>query len=513
MNKRQYVGAVDQGTTSTRFVILNQDGDVVASHQVEHRQIFPRPGWVEHDPMEIWSNTKAAIAATFGESGIDPGSLECIGITNQRETTIVWDRKTGKPFHNAIVWQCARTEAICNALEREGGQDRFRAVTGLPISPYFSGPKIKWILDNVPEARSAAERGDAIFGNMDSWLIWWLTGGPGRGVHVTDATNASRTMLMDLRGLRWDETMLSVLGIRREMLPEIRPSSDPVGYGYTLKDGPFGAVIPICGDLGDQQAALFGQTCFEPGDVKNTYGTGCFILLNTGVTPKPSSHGLITTVGYKIGQAPAVYCLEAPIAMAGSVVQWLRDNLRFFEKSSQIEDLAASVPDSGGVYLVPAFSGLLAPYWDAKARGILVGLTGFSNRGHIARAALEATAYQTRDLLDVMQEDSGVGLTTLKADGGMVANNLLMQFQADILSIPVVRPRVIETTSLGAAYAAGLAAGVWTGTGELRKKWAVAQTWLPAMEASTRANLYSGWRKAVQTKSRLGLTLLVEYST
>ncbi|OGO36005.1 MAG: glycerol kinase [Chloroflexi bacterium RBG_16_57_8] len=494
----QYIGAIDQGTTSTRFILFDSRGMAVASHQMEHRQIYPQPGWVEHDPLEIWGCTREVIKATLRQSGIDARDIAAIGVTNQRETTVVWDRNTGKPFCNAIVWQCLRTRDICLALSREGGQDRFRGKVGLPLSPYFSGPKIKWICDNVPGVRTLAECGDALFGNMDTWLIWWLTGGPGKGVHVTDVTNASRTMLMNLETLDWDREILDVLGIPRQMLPEIRPSSDPRPYGHTDKDGPFGAAIPICGDLGDQQAALVGQTCFELGDAKNTYGTGCFLLLNTGTRAVPSTHGLITSVAYKMGNAPAVYCLEAPIAMAGSVVQWLRDNLRMFDRSSEVETLARTVTDNGGVYLVPAFSGLLAPYWDPCARGLLAGLTGHSNRGHIARAALEATAYQSCDLLRVMEDDSGVKLSRLKVDGGMVVNELLMQFQADILGIPVVRPQVTETTALGAAYAAGLAVGVWNSTDQVRANWAADKTWQPDMNEETRQSLYAGWRKAVE---------------
>ena len=493
---KRYIGAVDQGTTSTRFSLFDDDGNIVARHQIEHRQIYPRPGWVEHDALEIWHNTEEAIRATLQKSSVGTESIAGIGITNQRETTVVWDRKTGQPYGNAIVWQCLRTQDICDQLEAEGGRDRFREAVGLPISPYFSGPKIKWVLDNVDGARAAAENGDALFGNVDSWLIWWLTGGPGKGKHFTDVTNASRTMLMGLGTLQWDEDIVRALGIPPQMLPEIRASSDP-GYGLTVKEGPLDAAIPICGDLGDQQAALFGQTCFDPGEAKNTYGTGCFLLLNTGEHPKRSSHGLLTTLGYKIGESPAVYCLEAPIAMAGSVVQWLRDNLNFFGRSGEIEALADSVADNGGVYLVPAFSGLLAPYWDSRARGLIVGLTGHSNRGHIARAALEATAFQTRDLLEVMREDSGVELSRLKVDGGMVVNSLLMQFQSDILGIPVIRPRIIETTSLGAAYAAGLAAGVWPDTTALRNKWVAEKVWRPEMDPSTRESLYAGWRKAL----------------
>ncbi len=493
----KYVGAIDQGTTSTRFIIFNQQTKAVAKHQIEHRQIFPQPGWVEHDAVEIWQHTQEVIKATLQKSGIDASDIAGIGITNQRETTVVWDRNTGIPFGNAIVWQCLRTQGICETLEADGGLDRFRDKVGLPLSPYFSGPKIKWVLDNIPGARQAAEKGDALFGNMDSWLIWWLTGGPGRGVHTTDVTNASRTMLMDLKTLDWDQEILNTLDIPRQVLPEIRPSSDTQTYGYTDKNGAFGAAIPVCGDLGDQQAALFGQACFEPGEAKNTYGTGCFLLLNTGIKPVPSTSGLLTTVGYKLAGESPIYCLEAPIAVAGSLVQWLRDNLRLFDKSGDIEALALTVPDNGGVYLVPAFSGWLAPYWDASARGLIIGLTGYSNRGHLARAALESTAYQTNDLLRVMEKDSGVKLTQLRVDGGMVVNDFLMQFQADVLGIPVVRPSFIETTSLGAAYAAGLAVGFWESLEEVREKTAIDKIWQPVMDFTTRNNLCAGWNKAV----------------
>jgi glycerol kinase len=495
--KGQYIGAIDQGTTSTRFIIFDKQANVVAKHQIEHRQIFPQPGWVEHDALEIWQRTQEVIKDTLQKSGIDAADIAGIGITNQRETTVVWDRHTGQPFGNAIVWQCLRTQGICESLETDGGLDRFRDKVGLPLSPYFSGPKIKWVLDNMPGARKAAEKGDALFGNMDSWLIWWLTGGPGKGVHTTDVTNASRTMLMNIKTLAWDREILDTLGIPEQVLPEIRPSSDTRAYGYTTNDGPFGTAIPVCGDLGDQQAALFGQACFEPGEAKNTYGTGCFLLLNTGTTPVPSTSGLLTTVGYRLAGKPPVYCLEAPIAVAGSLVQWLRDNLRLFDKSSEVEALARTVSDNGGVYLVPAFSGWLAPYWDADARGLLIGLTGYSNRGHLARAALESTAYQTNDLLRVMEKDSGVKLTQLRVDGGMVVNDLLMQFQADILDIPVVRPRFIETTSLGAAYAAGLAVGVWHGLEQVREMTSLDKVWQPVMDPETRHKLCTGWDKAV----------------
>ncbi len=494
----KYVAAVDQGTTSTRFMVFDHAGLVVSVHQLEHEQIYPQPGWVEHNPMEIWERTQEVIKAALQKNGIDPKEIAAIGVTNQRETTIVWDKKTGKPYYNAIVWQCTRTKDICEDLARDGGQDRFRPKTGLPLATYFSGPKIKWILDNVPGVREAAEKGEALFGNIDTWEIWWLTGGPDGGAHVTDVSNASRTMLMNLETLDWDQEILDILGIPRQMLPEIRPSSDPKIYGYTPKDGPFGTSIPVCGDLGDQQAALVGQTSFSPGEAKNTYGTGCFMLLNTGTTPVPSKSGLLTTVGYKFGDEPAIYCLEGSIAITGALVQWLRDNLRFFDFSKHIEDYARQVPDSGGIYFVPAFSGLFAPYWRLDARGVIVGLTRYINKYHICRAALEATAYQTREVLDAMEKDSGVRLTALKVDGGMVFNELLMQFQADILGVPVIRPVVAETTALGAAYAAGLAVGFWENLDDLRKNWAVDKVWEPKMDPETRERLYKGWLKAVE---------------
>jgi len=479
-------------------MVFDHAGLVVSVHQLEHEQIYPQPGWVEHNPMEIWERTQQVIKAALEKNGIDPKEIAAIGVTNQRETTIVWDKKTGKPYYNAIVWQCTRTKDICEDLAKDGGQDRFRPKTGLPLATYFSGPKIKWILDNVPGVREAAEKGDALFGNIDTWEIWWLTGGPNGGAHVTDVSNASRTMMMNLETLDWDQEILDILGIPRQMLPEIRPSSDPRIYGYTPKDGPLGASIPVCGDLGDQQAALVGQTSYSPGEAKNTYGTGCFMLLNTGTTPVPSKSGLLTTLGYKFGDEPAIYCLEGSIAITGALVQWLRDNLKFFDFSKHIEDYARQVPDSGGIYFVPAFSGLFAPYWRLDARGVIVGLTRFINKYHICRAALEATAYQTREVLDAMEKDSGVRLTALKVDGGMVFNELLMQFQADILGVPVIRPVVAETTALGAAYAAGLAVGFWENLDDLRKNWAVDKVWEPKMDPETRERLYRGWLKAVE---------------
>jgi glycerol kinase len=491
----KYVAAIDQGTTSTRFMVFSREGRVIASHQLEHDQIYPSPGWVEHDPMQIWHNTESVVQGAMKAGQISPADITAIGITNQRETSIVWDKKTGKPIHNAIVWQDTRTDQICDDLAKDGGQDRFRDKVGLPLATYFSGPKIKWLLDNVEGLREKAHRGDALFGNIDTWLIWNLTGGPRGGVHLTDVTNASRTMLMDLKILGWDEEILRILGIPRAMLPVIRPSSDPNLYGTTRIED---VHVPVCGNLGDQQAALFGQTCFSPGEAKNTYGTGCFMLLNTGTQIVQSESGLLTTLGYKIGDDDAIYALEGSIAVTGALVQWLRDNLGLIKTSSEVETMAASVDDNGGIYFVPAFSGLFAPYWRSDARGVITGLTRFVNKGHIARAALEATAYQTREVLEAMQADSGTGLKALKVDGGMVVNELLMQFQADILSLPVVRPTVSETTSLGAAYAAGLAVGFWDNIENLRANWGIDKTWRPEMEEDTRDHLFNQWKKAVE---------------
>lgn len=490
MNK--FIAAIDQGTTSTRCIVFDHSGNIVALDQKEHRQIYPQPGWVEHDAVEIWEKTQEVVQGALRKSAIDPADIAAIGITNQRETTLVWDRFTGKPFYNAIVWQDTRTDTICSQLADQGGQDRFRTITGLPLATYFSGPKIKWLLEHVPGLREAAENGTAIFGNMDTWLIWNLTGGTRNGVHITDVSNASRTMLMNLNTLQWDGEMLDALDIPIGMLPEIKPSSDIYGYTSGILPG-----IPVAGDLGDQQAALFGQTCFDAGEAKNTYGTGCFMLMNTGEKPIQSNHGLLTTLGYQIGNQPAVYCLEGSIAIAGALVQWMRDNLKMIESSADIEPLARTVPDNGGIYFVPAFSGLFAPYWRSDARGALVGMTRFINRGHIARAVIEATAYQTREVLDAMEQDSGVKLTSLKVDGGMVVNDLLMQFQADILNVPVIRPRVAETTALGAAYAAGLAVGYWNNFDELRANWGKDRSWKPGMEDGKRAELYAEWKKAV----------------
>ena len=489
----KYVGAVDQGTTSTRFMIFDHAGQVIGIDQKEHEQIYPKPGWVEHDPMEVWASTQAVIAGALAKSGVAAADLAAVGVTNQRETTVIWDKNTGKPVYNAIVWQDTRTDLICNELAKDGGPDRFRAKVGLPLATYFSGPKIKWVLENVPGAKEKAEKGELYFGNMDSWVIWNLTGGVNGGVHVTDVTNASRTMLMNLETLDWDEEQLKVLGIPRSMLPDIKASSEVYGKGVGALAG-----VPVAGDLGDQQAALFGQTCFSAGEAKNTYGTGCFMLLNTGTKPVPSKNGLLTTLGYKIGKEPAVYALEGSIAITGALVQWLRDNLGLIQKSSDIEALANTVEDNGGIYFVPAFSGLFAPYWKSDARGVIVGMTRYVNKGHIARAALEATAYQTREVLEAMNKDSGVPLTALKVDGGMVFDDTLMQFQSDILGVPVIRPKVAETTALGAAYAAGLAVGFWAKVEDLRANWGVDKTWEPKMDNAKRAALYDGWLEAVK---------------
>ncbi len=491
----RFVGAIDQGTTSTRFMIFDREANIVASHQLEHQQIYPKPGWVEHDPMEIWERTQDVIRGAMEKGNVQAKDLGAIGITNQRETTLVWDKTSAKPYHNAVVWQDTRTSRICHELaQEEGGQDRFRPKTGLPLSTYFSGPKLKWLLEHVDGLRAAAEKGNAVFGTIDTWLIWQLTG----GTHVTDVTNASRTLLMDLKTLEWDEEILEVLGIPRQMLPEIRPSSDPNFYGSTSADGPVGGEVPVCGNLGDQQAALYGQTCYDVGEAKNTYGTGCFMLLNTGTDIVPSKSGLLTTVGYQIDQQPARYALEGSVAITGALIQWLRDNLGLIENSADIEELAATVEDSGGMYFVPAFSGLFAPYWRTDARGAIVGLTRYVNKGHFARAALEASAYQTREVLEAMHKDSGVELKELKVDGGMVVNEMLMQFQADILGVPVVRPKVSETTALGAAYAAGLAVGFWKDESKLRANWAMDKTWQPEMDSQKRERLYKGWLKAVE---------------
>ena len=486
----EYAAAIDQGTTSTRFMVFDHGGQVVSVDQLEHEQIYPKPGWVEHDPMEIWQRTQEVVKAGLGKTNV--GDIAAVGITNQRETTVVWDRSSGEPIHNAVVWQDTRTDQICNQLQAEGGQDRFRAKTGLPIATYFSGPKIKWLLDNVDGARDKAQNGDLLFGNIDTFVIWHLTGGPDGGVHVTDVTNASRTMMMDLGTLDWDDEILGILDVPRSLLPEIRASSEVYGEAK----GDLGG-IPVAGDLGDQQAALFGQTCFSVGEAKNTYGTGNFLLLNTGNEPVQSKSGLITGVGYKIGDQPAVFMLEGSIAITGALVQWLRDNLKMIDAAPDVEELAQTVDDNGGVYFVPAFSGLFAPYWRSDARGVIAGLTRYVNAGHIARAVLEATAWQSKEVVDAMNADSGVELASLKVDGGMVQNELLMQFQADVLGVPVIRPTVAETTSLGAAYAAGLAVGFWSEVEDLRANWGKDKEWQPQMDPAERDKEYGFWKKAV----------------
>jgi glycerol kinase len=487
-----YAGALDQGTTSTRFMVFDHSGQVVAIDQKEHEQIYPKPGWVEHDPIEIWERSQSVIRAALDSKGLKASDLAAVGVTNQRETTVVWERSTGKPVYNAIVWQDTRTDKICNDLAADGGQDRFRPKTGLPLATYFSGPKVKWILDNVEGARSRAESGDLAFGNIDTWCIWNLTGGPNGGAHVTDVSNASRTLLMNLETLDWDDEILDLMTIPRAMLPEVRASSEEYGKAVGDLEG-----IPVAGDLGDQQAALFGQTCFSVGEAKNTYGTGNFLLLNTGNEPIQSKSGLLTTLGYKIGDQPAVYVLEGAIAITGALVQWLRDNLGMISSSAEVEELAKSVDDNGGIYFVPAFSGLFAPYWKSDARGVIAGLTRYVNKGHIARAALEATAWQTKEVVEAMNQDSGVELTSLKVDGGMVYNELLMQFQADVLDVPVIRPTVAETTSLGAAYAAGLAVGFWSEVEDLRANWGKDKQWEPQMDRAEVDKEYRFWKKAV----------------
>ena len=488
----KYVGALDQGTTSTRFMIFDHSGGVVAVDQKEHEQIFPKPGWVEHDAMEIWQRTQEVIAGALKKAGCTASELAAVGITNQRETAVVWDRTTGKPVHNAIVWQDTRTDTICNELSQHGGQDRFREKVGLPLATYFSGPKVKWILENVPGVRERAERGEVVFGNVDSWCLWNLTGGVNGGLHITDVTNASRTMLMDLKTLQWDDEILGILGIPKAMLPEIRPSSAVYGKCVYPLSG-----VEVAGDLGDQQAAIFGQTCYSVGEAKNTYGTGNFLLLNTGTEPIQSKSGLLTTLGYQIGNQAPVYCLEGSIAITGALVQWLRDNLGMIKSSVEVEQLAATVEDNGGVYFVPAFSGLFAPYWRSDARGVIAGLTRYVNKGHIARAVLEATAWQTKEVVEAMDKDSGVALKSLRVDGGMVHDELLMQVQADVLGVPVIRPKVAETTALGAAYAAGLAVGFWKDLDELRANWGVDRTWEPNMDPAKRDSQYALWKKAV----------------
>ena len=493
-----YVGALDQGTTSTRFILFDRRGRPVHSCQREHRQLYPRPGWVEHDPVEIRDRSFEVITTALREAGVAASAVAALGITNQRETVVLWDPATGAPYGNAVVWQDTRSDAIVGELAREGGKERFRARTGLPLATYFSGPKLKWLLDSRPEVREAAEGGRALVGTVDSWLAWWLTGGPQGGRHLTDPTNASRTMLMDLKSLRWDPSLLEVFGVPAGCLPEILPSVPGEPYGVTREDGPLGARIPVAGVLGDQQAALFGQACFEAGTGKNTYGTGCFLLLNTGPEAVASRHGLITTVAYRLGEEAPRYALEGSIAVTGALVQWLRDNLGLIGSSAQVEELAREVEDSGGVYFVPAFSGLFAPYWRSDARGLIIGLSAYARRGHIARAALEATAFQTLEIDEAMTQETGMRMPSLRVDGGMVVNELLMQFQADLLNRPVVRPAVSETTALGAAFAAGLSVGFWQDREELASLWAEERRWTPAMSEGERRERIRRWKRAVE---------------
>ncbi|MDO5672475.1 MAG: glycerol kinase GlpK [Actinomycetaceae bacterium] len=494
MTEKKYVMAIDQGTTSSRAIIFDHGGQIISTGQFEHEQIFPKAGWVEHDPMEIWENVRRAVGKALADADINRHELAAVGITNQRETTVVWDKNTGQPVYNAIVWQDTRTAGIVRELAGDAGADKYKSICGLPLATYFSGPKIKWILDNDPSLRARAEAGDLLFGNTDSWVIWNLTGGVEGGVHVTDVTNASRTMLMDIRTLTWREDICADMGVPMAMLPAIKSSSEIYGYGAKnslLVD------TPVAGDLGDQQAATFGQACFKVGMAKNTYGTGCFMLINTGEEVVESKNGLLTTVCYKIGDQPTKYALEGSIAVTGSLIQWLRDNLKIIDTAPEVEALAASVEDNGGVYFVPAFSGLFAPYWQDDARGAIVGMTRFNTKAHIARAALEATAFQTREVLDAMNADSGVALNELRVDGGMIANELLMQFQADQVGCPVVAPQVAETTALGAAYAAGIAVGFWSGEQDVIDNWAEGKRWQPKADAGERERTYRLWKKAV----------------
>ena len=492
----RFVGALDQGTTSTRFMVFDRQGHEVVRHQVEHDQILPRPGWVEHDPLQIAARTNESIAGAMNTGGLTAADLAAIGVTNQRETTVVWNPKTGRPWYNAIVWQDTRTDRLISSLPAESAA-LVRSRTGLPPATYFSGAKIQWILDNVDGVRQAAARGEAVFGNIDTWVIWNLTGGPDGGAHVTDVTNASRTMLMDLRTLAWDDDLLRIFGVPREMLPSIRSSSDARFYGLTRRTGPVAGEVPLSGDLGDQQAATVGQVCVRPGEAKNTYGTGNFMLLNTGQDIVPSKAGLLTTVCYRMSEAEPIYALEGSIAVTGSAVQWLRDQLGIIGSAAEIESLAASVPDNGGMYFVPAFSGLFAPHWRSDARGVIVGMSRYNTKAHLARATLEAICYQTRDVLDAMVTDSGVRLAVLKVDGGATVNNTLMQLQADILGVPVVRPVVAETTALGAAYAAGLATGFWKDLDDLRQNWKRDRQWEPRWSADQRDAGYAAWQRAV----------------
>ncbi|MCS6908225.1 MAG: glycerol kinase GlpK [Anaerolineales bacterium] len=495
---KKFIAAIDQGTTSTRCILFDPEGRIESVDQKEHEQIYPQPGWVEHNPLEIWQRTREVIQGALQKANIAAPQIAAVGVTNQRETTILWNPKTGQPYGNAIVWQDTRTKQICDQLSAEGGQDRFREKVGLPLATYFSGPKIKWMLDHIATLREEAQKGNVLFGNIDTWIIWQLSGGVNGGVHITDVTNASRTMLMNLKTLDWDDEILCALDIPRQILPQIVPSSPIEPYAYTRTDGPFGGAIPICGDVGDQQAALIGQTCFDTGEAKNTYGTGCFMLMNTGTQIVHSTKGLLTTLAYQVGNSSPTYALEGSVAITGALVQWMRDNLGLISSSQEIESLARTVEDNGGIYFVPAFSGLFAPYWRSDARGVIVGLTRYVNKGHLARAVLEATAFQTKEILEAMRQDSGVELKSLKVDGGMVRNELLMQFQADILNVPVIRPKVTETTALGAAFAAGLCVRFWSSLEELRQHWQAGKVWYPKMNEEERQRQYRYWLKAVE---------------
>lgn len=489
-----YVASIDQGTTSTRCIIFDKKGNIVSVGQKEHEQIYPKPGWVEHNPTEIWQNTLEVIAAARINKNISVKNIAACGITNQRETAVVWNKRTGKAYYNAIVWQDTRVDKMANKLEEEVGTEWFREKTGLPLATYFSGLKVKWILDNVEGVRADAEKGEAIFGNMDTFLVWHLTGGINGGLHLTDVTNASRTQLMNIKSMSWDDEILEKLDIPKAMLPTIEPSSKV--YGKITSEAMEG--VPIAGILGDQQAALVGQTCFQPGEAKNTYGTGCFMLMNTGTEAIPSKHGLLTTVAYQFEGQPVHYALEGSVAIAGALVQWLRDNLGLIKDSAEVQTLAEGVDDNGGVYFVPAFSGLYAPYWENSARGVIAGLTRYVNKGHIARSVLEATAYQTKDVLEAMEKDSGIEISSLRVDGGMTVNEMLMQFQSDMLNVSVIRPKMIETTALGAAYAAGMAVGYWENFDDLVKNWGVDKTWEPDMEETQRTEYFNGWKKAIE---------------
>jgi len=493
----EYIAVIDQSTRDTRCIIIDHAGKTVSERALQHKQMRPEEGWLEHDPVEIWINTQAVIRDTLKEAAIGAGDIVALGIANQRETTVVWNRYTGRPYYNAIVWRDIRTADICQRLAQVGGQDRFRSQTGLPLTTYFSGPKLKWLLDNIDGLRAAVEKGNAVFGNMDAWLIWHLTGGPRGGVYATDVTNASRTLLMNLDTLDWNDEICEAMTVPKAMLPQIHPSSDPAAYGYTHRDGPFGGSIPICGVLGSQQAAAVGQVCLNPGEVKNSYDGASFMIMNTGGEIIPSEHGLLTTVCYKFGDQPTMYALEGTIAFTGLLIEWLRDNLGIIKDYADAEALAKTVDNNGGIYFVPAFKGLFAPYWRSDARGVIVGLTRAVNKGHLARAALEAIAYQTRDVLEAMNADLGLELIELKVDGELTHNELLMQFQADLLGVPVIRPKLIDPTELGAAYAAGLAVGFWEDHAQVRRHWSVDKVWQPDLSSKVRTELYREWKRAV----------------